>query len=101
MNKKIYVKQECVEWLTEIYFNKEEHYFTLEIKFSKKELEIISQSKEYQNILLIFLNLEFNKSRNIIQAVVYIMQKELPYIIKYEVSEKQMVLKWLYEHYFR
>ena len=33
----VYIKQECVEWLKEVYFNKEEHYLTLEIKFYKKD----------------------------------------------------------------
>ena len=30
---KVYIKQECVDWLKEVYFNKEEHYLTSEIRF--------------------------------------------------------------------
>lgn len=36
--EKVYIKQECVEWLKEVYFNKEEHYLTLEIEFYKKRI---------------------------------------------------------------
>lgn len=56
-----------------VYFNKEEHYLTFEIEFYKKrifalehELGIIIQPKKYRNTLLRFLDLEFNKSRNVI-----------------------------------
>lgn len=68
--EKAYIKQECVEWLKEVYFNKEEHYLTSEIKFYKKrifaleqELGIPHKTNKYQNTLLRFLDLEFNKSR--------------------------------------
>ena len=36
--EKVYIKQECVEWLKEVYFNKEEHYLILEIEFYKKKI---------------------------------------------------------------
>ena len=110
--EKIYIKQECVEWLKEVYFNKEEHYLTLEIEFYKKrifaleqELGIITQTKKYRNTLLRFLDIEFNKSRNVIQVAVHRMQKEFHYPIKYEVSGMIFVkaegVKWLHENYFR
>jgi len=35
---KMYVNQECVDWLKEVYFNKEEHYLTSEIRFYKKKI---------------------------------------------------------------
>ncbi len=95
----------------EVYFNKEEHYLTLEIKFYKKrifgleqELGIIPQPKKYQNTLLRFLDLEFNKSRNVIQVAVHRMQKEFSYPIKYEVSGTGMIfikvegVKWLLQN---
>ena len=110
--EKVYIKQEYVEWLKEVYFNKEKHYLTLEIEFYKKrifaleqKLGIISQPKKYQNTLLRFLDLEFNKSRNVIQVVVHRMQKEFPYLIKFEGSGMIFVkaegVKWLHENYFR
>lgn len=110
--EKVYIKQECVEWLKEVYFNKEEHYLTLEIEFYKKrifvlehELGIISQPKKYRNTLLRFLDLEFNKSRNVIQVAVHRMQKEFPYPIKFEsagmIFVKAEGVKWLHENYFR
>ena len=78
--EKVYIQQECVEWLKEVYLNKEEHYLILEIEFYKKrifaleqELGIIPQPKKYRNTLLRFLDLEFNKSRNIIQVAVHRM----------------------------
>lgn len=110
--EKVYIKQECVEWLKEVYFNKEEHYLTLEIEFYKKrifvlehELGIISQPKKYRNTLLRFLDLEFNKSRNVIQVAIHRMQKEFSYPIKYEkagmIFVKAEGVKWLHENYFR
>ena len=110
--EKVYIKQEYVEWLKEVYFNKEKHYLTLEIEFYKKrifaleqELGIISQPKKYRNILLRFLDLEFNKSRNVIQVAVHRTQKEFPYPIKHEVAGMIIVkaegVKWLHENYFR
>ena len=110
--EKVYIKQECVEWLKEVYFNKEEYYLTLEIEFYKKrifaleqELRIIPQTRKYRNTLLRFLDLEFNKSRNVIQVAVHRMQKEFPYPIKYEkagmVFVKAEGVKWLHENYFR
>lgn len=110
--EKLYIKQECVEWLKEVYFNKEEHCLTLEIEFYKKrifaleqELGIITQPKKYRNTLLRFLDIEFNKSRNVIQVAVHRMQKEFHYPIKYEVSGMIFVkaegVKWLHENYFR
>ena len=110
--EKVYIKQECVEWLKEVYFNKEEQYLTLEIKFYQKrifaleqELGIIPQPKKYQNTLLRVLDLEFNKSRNVIQVAVHRMGKEFPYPIKYELSGmtflKSEGVKWLHENYFR
>ena len=103
--EKIYIKQEGVEWLKEVYFNKKEHYLTLEIEFYKKrifaleqELGIIPPPKKYQNTLLRFLDLEFNKSRNVIQVAVHRMQKEFSYPIKYEkagiVFVKAEGVKW-------
>lgn len=110
--EKIYIEQECVEWLKEVYFNKEKHYLTLEIEFYKKrifaleqKLGLIPQSRKYQNTLLRLLNLEFNRSRNVIQVAVHRMQKEFSYPIKYEkagmIFVKAEGVKWLHENYFR
>ena len=56
---KMYVKQECVDWLKEVYFNKEEHYLTSEIRLYKKkifdlenELGIDHKRKKYQSFLI-------------------------------------------------
>lgn len=35
---KMYINQECVDWLKEVYFNKEVHYLTSEIRFYKKKI---------------------------------------------------------------
>ena len=44
--EKVYIQQECVEWLKEVYLNKEEHYLTLEI-----ELPSIDEQKRIVSIL--------------------------------------------------
>lgn len=38
---KMYIKQECVDWLKEVYFNKEEHYLNSEIRFYIKRRFLI------------------------------------------------------------
>ena len=71
----------------------------------EQELGIIPQPKKYRNTLLRFLDLEFNKSRNVIQVAVHRMQKEFSCLIKFEsagmIFVKAEGVKWLHENYFR
>ena len=35
---KMYINNECVDWLRKVYFNKEVHYLTSEIEFYKEKI---------------------------------------------------------------
>ena len=37
---KMYIYKECIEWLTKVYFNKEVHYLTSEIKFYREKMGV-------------------------------------------------------------
>lgn len=80
----------------EVYFNKKGLYLTLEIEFYKKrilaleqELGIISQPKKYQNTLLRFLDLEFNKSRNVIQVAVQFIECKKNFHIQLSLKQQE------------
>lgn len=109
---KMYVNQECVDWLKEVYFNKEEHYLTSEIKFYKKkiydlenELGIDHKRNKYVSHSLRFLPYFFGKSVSAIHVALHRMKKVFPYSITFEddgiICVKQEGVRWLYENYFK
>lgn len=92
--EKVYIKQECVEWLKEVYFNKEEHYLTLEIKFYQKrifaleqELGIDHRRNKYVSTSLRFLPYKFDKSVSAIHVALHRMRKFFPYPITFEEND--------------
>lgn len=109
---KMYVNQECVEWLKEVYFNKEEHYLTSEIRFYKKkifdlenELGIDHKRKKYQSFSLRFLPYLFGKNISAIHVALHRMKKAFPYPITFEddgvICVKEEGVRWLKENYFK
>lgn len=110
--EKVYIKQECVEWLKEVYFNKEEHYLTSEIRFYKKkifdlenELGIDHKRNKYESFSLRFLPYLFGKSVSAIHVALHRMKKVFPYPITFEddgvICVKEEGVRWLYENYFK
>lgn len=110
--EKVYIKQECVEWLKEVYFNKEEQYLTSEIRFYKKkifelenELEIDHKRNKFESFSLRFLPCLFGKSVSTIHVALHRMRKFFPYPITFEENDvicvKEEGVKWLYEDYFK
>ena len=109
---KMYIKQECVDWLKEVYFNKEEHYLNSEIRFYKKkifdlenELGIEHKRNKYESFSLRFLPYLFCKSGSAIHVALHRMRKVFPYPITFEddgiICVKEEGVKWLYENYFK
>lgn len=79
---KVYVSRECIDWLSEVYFNKKEHYLTAEIRFYKKkifdlenELGIAHKRNKYQSFSLRFLPYFFGKNISTIHVALYRMKK--------------------------
>lgn len=88
---KMYIKQECIDWLKDVYFNKEIHYLTSEINFYKKkifdlenELEIDHQRNKYVSYSLRFLPYLFGKSVSAIHVALHRMKKVFLYSIIFE-----------------
>ena len=109
---KLYINQECIEWLKEVYFNKEEHYLTSEIRFYKKkifelenELEIDHKRNKFESFSLRFLPCLFGKSVSAIHVALYRMKQVFPYPITFEnegvICVKEEGVRWLYENYFK
>lgn len=109
---KMFVNQECVDWLKEVYFNKEEHYLTSEIRFYKKkifdlenELGIEHKRNKYKSFALRFLPYWFGKSISSIHVALHRMKKVFPYPITFEddsvICVKKEGVRWLYENYFK
>lgn len=109
---KMYINQECVDWLKEVYFNKEEHYLTSEIRFYKNkifdlenELGINRKRNKYQSFSLRFLPYFFGKSVSAIHVALYRMRNVFPYSITFEndgvICVKEEGVRWLYENYFK
>lgn len=109
---KVYVSRECIDWLSEVYFNKKEHYLTAEIKFYKKkifdlenELGIDHKRNKYQSFSLGFLPYFFGKNINTSHVALYRMKKVFTYPITFErdkvICVKEEGVKWLYENYFK
>lgn len=109
---KMYINNECVDWLRKVYFNKEVHYLTSEIEFYKEkifdlenELGIDHKKKKYQSFSLRFLPYFFGKSVSAIHVAVHRMSKVFLYPITFEENDvicvKEEGVKWLYENYFK
>ncbi len=109
---KMYINQECVDWLKEVYFNKDEHYLTAEIRFYKKkifdlenEIGIDHKRNKYKAFSLRFLPYFFGKSVSAIHVALHRMKKVFPYSITFEdegvICVKEEGVKWLYENYFK
>lgn len=109
---KMYINQECVDWLKEVYFNKEEHYLISEIRFYKKkisdlenELGIDHKRDKYESSSLRFLSYLFGKSVSSIHVALHRMKKVFPYPITFEdegvICVKEEGIRWLYENYFK
>ena len=107
-----YLKLELVEWLKNVYFNREKFYLDAEIDFFKKqilrledELNFSHSEFEYEDIALKDLREYFNKSKNVIGVAVNRMEKRNDKSFKYIKDGKVMInkegVKWLSEKYFR
>lgn len=109
---KMYINNECVDWLRKVYFNKEVHYLTSEIEFYKEkifdlenELGIDHKRNKYVSTSLRFLPYKFDKSVSAIHVALYRMKKVFPYPITFEddgvICVKEEGVRWLNENYFK
>ena len=107
----VYIKLECVEWLSDVYFNKK-YYLDADIEFFQKqvqrleeELNIPHKKFEYKDISLYDLRDYFNRSKAAIGMAVQRMEKRNSTSYKYDKDGKVMIskqgVKWLTENYFR
>ena len=107
-----YIKLECIEWLNEVYFNKNKFYLDAEIEFFKKqisrlenELDITPREEKYTDMSLYDLRDYFNRSKAAIGMAVQRMEKRNPISYKYIKDGNVMIskdgVKWLTEKYFR
>lgn len=78
----VYIKLEFIEWLKEVYFNKEKYYLDVEIEFFEKqvlrlenEFNIEHYEFKYAAMSLIDLRAYFNKSKNAISVAVNRVEK--------------------------
>lgn len=110
--KTMYISNEGLDWLKEVYFNKDGYYLDLDITFFEKKINMIEQkinilhkAKKYHDTSIKDLMKKFNKSRMAIDTAVSRMTKRTginyKYIIDDEVIIKEEGVKWLYEKYFR
>lgn len=107
-----YLKLEFVEWLDDVYFNKDKYYLDAEIDFFRKQvvrlendLNFPHNKFEYKDISLKGLRQYFGKSKNAIGVAVNRMEKRNEKSFKYIEDGKVMIsnegVKWLSENYFR
>lgn len=107
-----YIKLECVEWLSEVYFNSSKFYLDADIEFFQKqilrlenELEIPSYKFEYYDMSLYDLREYFNRTKAAIGMAVQRMERRNTISYKYIKDGKVMIskegVKWLTENYFR
>lgn len=110
--KTMYISNEGLDWLKEVYFNKNGYYLDLDIAFfeniiknQEQKLDIDHKIKKYQDMSIIDLMYQFKKSRMAIDTAVSRMIKRTSinykYIIDDEVIIKAEGVRWLYEKYFR
>ena len=106
----VYIKLEFIEWLKEVYFNKEKYYLDAEIDFFEKQVlrlenEFNIEHYEYEDMSLIDLRAYFNKSKNAIGVAVNRIKKRTNKSYKYTANGIVMIsrdgVKWLAEKYFR
>ncbi len=109
--KVCYLKLEFVNWLSEVYFNKE-YYLDTDIKFFERQVcrleeELKLEHKEFINREMSIRELSeyFNKSINTIYKAIERLKKKTSIHIKYLPDRKIIIPKegveWLYKHYFR
>ena len=107
-----YLKLEFVEWIKDVYFNKEKFYLDAEIEFFKKqikrlenELNVPHYEFEYDDLSLKDLRKYFYKSKNTIGVAINKMEKRTKKSFKYVKDGKVIInkngVKWLSEKYFR
>lgn len=110
--KTMYISNEGLDWLKEVYFKKDSYYLDLDIAFfeniiknQEQKLDIDHKIKKYQDMSITDLMYQFHKSRMAIDTAVSRMTKRTginyKYIIDDEVIIKEEGVKWLYEKYFR
>ena len=108
----LYLNMEFVEYLEEVYFNKNGYYLDLEITFFEKqilrlekELNLKHSEIHYEDVSLYDLRKYFGKSKNVIGVATHRMQQHFSYPLKYIKERKTYVraegVKWLNEKYFR
>lgn len=108
----LYLNLEFVEYLEEVYFNKNGYYLDLEITFFEKQILRLEQEFKlehseihYEDISLYDLREYFGKSKNTIGVATNRMQQHFSYPLKYTKDGKVYVkaegVKWLNEKYFR
>lgn len=110
--KTMYISNEGLDWLKEVYFKKDIYYLDLDITFfeniiknQEQKLDIDHKIKKYRDMSITDLMKKFNKSRMAIDTAVSRMTKRTginyKYIIDDEVIIKAEGVRWLYEKYFR
>ena len=108
----VYIKLECVEWLSDVYFNDKKFYLDADIEFFQKqilrlesELNIPHYEFEYNDISLYDMRKYFNRSKAAIGMAVQRMERRNSISFKYIKDGKVMIskegVKWLTENYFR
>lgn len=109
--KNIYLKQEFVCWLEEVYFN-EKYYLDVDIEFFRKqifrlenELNISHKEFKYETMTIRELCNYFNKSIGTIYVAINRMRKNINITNIYLDDGRVMIpesgVKWLNENYFR
>lgn len=107
----VYLKLEFVEWLKEVYFNKDEYYLDSDIKFFRKqimrlekELNIPHKEFEYQAMTVREACEHFDKCINTLySAIARMRSNNIPtqYLKDGRVIISSEGVKWLSENYFR
>lgn len=110
--KTTYISNEGIEWLKQVYFNRNKFYLDLDILFFENLVKILEEknnlphkNKVYDDMNIKSLMSLFNKSRIALDTAISRMNKrtgkDYKEIIDGEVIIKSDGVKWLYEKYFR
>lgn len=110
--KVVYLKLEFINWLEEVYLNKEKYYLDAEIDFFKKqiirlenELNIPHKEFDYQDMTVRELCNYFDKSLHCIYKSIKKLRQSISIPKKYLDDGRLVVtsegVKWLSECYFR
>lgn len=107
----VYIKLECVEWLSNVYFNKKYYldsdieFFQKQVQRLEKELNLPPYEFKYKDMSLYDLRDYFDRSKAAIGMAVQRMEKRNSVSYKYIKDGKVMIskegVKWLTENYFR